>query len=146
MYQYHEINLQIETERLLLRPFIESDAEKVALYCNDEALNKGVAGLPIPYTIDHALTWFNRQKEENYSFFDFAIVDKTTSELLGSISLSNRVNQRVGELGYWIGRKIGTKVTQPKPAKQSFILHLIIKTITKSMRVISYPILILERL
>lgn len=104
MYHYNETKLQIETERLILRPFIESDAVKVAHYCNDEVLNRGVAGLPLPYTIDHAITWFNRQKEENYSFYDFAIVDKKTSELLGSISLSNRINQHVGELGYWIGR------------------------------------------
>lgn len=104
MVQFDAINLHIETERLLLRPFLLSDAEKVTYYCNDKMLNKSVANLPFPYTLDHALTWIDRQNTENYPFFDFAIVDKNTDELIGSISLSNRINQRVGELGYWIGR------------------------------------------
>ncbi len=103
MYIYHENINQIESERLILRFYKESDAEKVAYHCNNINLNKGVAGLPFPYTKDHALNWFERQKSENYPFFDFAIVIKETNELVGSISLFDRINQRIGEIGYWIG-------------------------------------------
>ncbi|WP_152655340.1 GNAT family N-acetyltransferase [Oceanobacillus sp. CFH 90083] len=106
-YSYREKAKTIETDRLLLRLFQESDAEEVAKLCNNYRLYKNTLNLPYPYSVDDALAWiknhlvhFNENKH-----FEFAIIDKSTGELYGSIALSNHPQFDNGELAYWIGEE-----------------------------------------
>lgn len=97
----------IETERLLLRPFTQDDAENVAALCNNFNVYKSVLSLPYPYTVECALSWIARH-EENFDgerMFEFAIADKHTGALYGCIGLSNVKAHKHGEMGYWIGEE-----------------------------------------
>ena len=103
---FDEINFTLETERLLLRRFVFSDADKVTHLCNNYQIYINTLSLPYPYTKDCALTWIKSHSDnfENEKLYEFAVCDKITGELYGSIALSNHKNYRNGELAYMIGQ------------------------------------------
>lgn len=75
--------------------------------CDNYNLYKGTASLPYPYTEDAAASWI-KNHEENFNsdiIYEFAITDKTTGKLYGSICLTNKKSNQNGELGYWIGEE-----------------------------------------
>ncbi|WP_332645334.1 GNAT family N-acetyltransferase [Lysinibacillus sp. 54212] len=97
----------IETERLLLRPFHESDAEDVSFMCNNYNVFKSTLNLPHPYTLDCALAWI-ADHEQNFKddrMYEFAITDKNSGKLYGAIGISNHQQFKNGEMGYWIGEE-----------------------------------------
>lgn len=60
---YSKTAKTIETERLLLRLFQESDAQAVSNYCNNYNIYKSTLNLPYPYSLECALTWIaNHEK------------------------------------------------------------------------------------
>lgn len=69
---------EIETERLILRRFVLSDADRVAQMCNDYDVYKTTLSLPHPYTRENAVQWISCHDEyfQTEHFFDFAITDK----------------------------------------------------------------------
>jgi len=95
----------ITTERLRLRPFELSDAERVSELCNNYNIYKSTLTLPHPYPIESALNWIPTHKEnfDNDKSYEFAITDKNTGVLYGAIGLSNIKSHKNGEVGYWIG-------------------------------------------
>lgn len=104
---YNQEKRTITTERLNLRPFELSDAQRVSELCNNYNVYKSTLTLPYPYPIDCALSWI-RTHEDNFNnnkFYEFAITDKSTNVLYGAIGLSNNQTHRNGELGYWIGEE-----------------------------------------
>ncbi|WP_217586243.1 GNAT family N-acetyltransferase [Lentibacillus saliphilus] len=95
----------ITTNRLTLRLFQQSDAPAVAHLCNNYNLYKSTLHLPYPYSVDDALAWIEHHEDhfnENKSY-TFAITDKESGQLYGTIGLSYKQNSNNGELGYWIG-------------------------------------------
>lgn len=96
----------IRTERLLLRPWREKDAEILQSIANHKSISK-FTRVPYPYKLKDAKKFIRdsakkrRKKEE----FCFAIVIKNTNELIGSISLV-KINwfYKWAEVGYWIGK------------------------------------------
>ena len=44
----------IETNRLIIRPFKQSDAGKIYEACNDVEITKTTLGIPFPYTLEDA--------------------------------------------------------------------------------------------
>jgi len=95
----------ILTNRLILRPFNLSDAEKVVALCNNYNVAKSTLYMPFPYSLEDAIAWINRHndwlgKDERY---EFAITDKVTGELFGGVTFFCGREGRVGGLGYWIG-------------------------------------------
>ncbi len=104
MFVYNAKNNTIETERLLLRRFVLTDAPNVAVICNTEEVYKGTLALPHPYTEDSAVWWINHQDEnfeKNY-YYDYAITDKFTGELYGCMGMGIDLNSNMGEIGYWV--------------------------------------------
>jgi len=97
----------ITTERLRLRPFELSDAERVSELCNNYNIYKSTLTLPYPYPIESALNWIPTHKEnfDNDKSYEFAITDKNTGVLYGAIGLSNIKSHKNGEVGYWIGEQ-----------------------------------------
>ncbi|MCL1911919.1 MAG: GNAT family N-acetyltransferase [Leptospirales bacterium] len=94
----------LETERLILRPWTEDDAEPLYEYAKDPRVGPSAGWLP------HVDVDESRQvirdiltSEETY-----AVVLKSTGEPVGSIGLmiGNRANLEIsaneGEIGYWI--------------------------------------------
>lgn len=104
---YNKDKKTIETGRLLLRLFKQSDAENVSIMCNNYNVYKSTLSLPYPYPIESAITWIAAH-EENFACdksYTFAITLKEDGKLLGCIDISYHKNNRNGEMGYWIGEE-----------------------------------------
>jgi ribosomal-protein-alanine N-acetyltransferase len=99
--------LELETERLLLRFFELTDAERVRELAGDKAIADTTLNIPHPYERGMAEEWISthRIKFEAGESIHFAIILKSTRELVGAIGLIIDKGFNRGELGYWIGKK-----------------------------------------
>ena len=101
----HELGETLETERLLLRPWREDDAEDCFKYAKDERVGP-IAGWPAHKDIGETMTVI---REILCAPETYAIVWKQSGEVIGSVSLMMRgvtdLTDRDDEceLGYWIG-------------------------------------------
>lgn len=104
---YNQENRTITTERLLLRPFQLSDAQRVSELCNNYNIYRSTLTLPYPYPIDCAISWIQTHEDNfnNNKSYEFAIADLSTNELYGAIGLTHNHTHRNGELGYWIAEE-----------------------------------------
>src|SRR4051794_4514561 len=99
----------LRTERLLLRPLRPEDAEAVHRLVNDWEVVRMLSQLPFPYPRDLADKWIASTLEqvERGSGYHLAITGQENGEemLIGCIGLRLDIKPRVGNLGYWIGRR-----------------------------------------
>ncbi|MFJ7666172.1 GNAT family N-acetyltransferase [Lysinibacillus sp. NPDC097195] len=104
---FNKIDKSIETERLLLRLFKDTDAQQVSHYCNNYNIYKSTLNLPFPYTLACAQTWIaNHEKHYDLDkMFEFAITDKQSGQLFGAIGISNHQQYKNGEIAYWIAEE-----------------------------------------
>lgn len=97
----------IETPRLILRPWLESDAESLYRYASDPLIGTP-AGWPPHTSVENSreiiLTVFSAPET-------YAVVLKETGEPIGCCGLvpseifhSNAIMDNDAEIGYWIGR------------------------------------------
>lgn len=96
--------IQLETERLILRVPELSDAEVIRALCGDRRVAETTLNIPYPYPDGAALAWADRARTlmmqgKRYSFM---MVDKTTVQIVGSISLWLTDGWQ-GGMGYWVG-------------------------------------------
>jgi ribosomal-protein-alanine N-acetyltransferase len=96
----------LETIRLILRPFDLSDASRVQLLAGDEAIASTTLNIPNPYEDGVAEAWIATHQKgfENGELVNFAIILRTTNELIGTIGLVIQQEHNRAELGYWIGK------------------------------------------
>ena len=101
----------LHTERLTLRPFTLDDAADVQRLAGDKDIASTTSAIPHPYKDGMAEEWINSHAEvfENGKGINLAIALKDTdeaskSELIGSISIEIDIIDKIGELGYWIGK------------------------------------------
>jgi ribosomal-protein-alanine N-acetyltransferase len=108
---YNQEENTITTDRLFLRRFELSDAQRVSELCNNYNLYKSTLNLPYPYSIECAVSWIQTHEDNlnNNRSFQFAITDKSTDELYGAIGISNNQTHKNGEFGYWIGEEYWNK-------------------------------------
>ncbi len=97
--------MNLETERLLLRPWKEEDAKD--LYKEAKNPNIGpIAGWPIHTSLENSLDIIKNVLSKEYTF---AVALKSNNKAVGSIGLmigkeSNiDINDDEAEIGYWIG-------------------------------------------
>ncbi|MEJ2355237.1 MAG: GNAT family N-acetyltransferase [candidate division WOR-3 bacterium] len=97
---------KLETERLRLRFFELSDAERVRELAGDKAISDTTLHIPYPYEKGMAQEWISthRIKFESGESMHFAIILKTTDELIGAVGLIIDKGSNRAELGYWIGK------------------------------------------
>lgn len=96
----------LSTSRLILRPFIATDASQIRELAGDVRIAEQTLGIPHPYPVEAAETWiaghstdFARGREAN-----FAITRRDGGELLGAVSLlAISVQHARAELGCWVG-------------------------------------------
>ncbi len=94
----------LETKRLLLRPWQETDAEELYKYASDPDVGP-IAGWPV-----HTSVEFSREVIKNVLSAEgtFAVVLKETGLPVGSIGIMFNANiptdENEGEIGYWIGK------------------------------------------
>ena len=94
--------MELVDEVVRLRPFTLEDAPAIATACDDPEISRYTLNIPSPYTLDDARAYLE-QCEQDWrdatGRLAFAIVDRTSGSLLGSIDV--RLGD-VGSIGYWI--------------------------------------------
>lgn len=95
----------LETERLILRPWDETDAEELYKYAKDPKVGP-IAGWPPHTSVENSREVI---KDVLSAGETYAVVLKTTKKPVGSVGLmigdkSNiEISSNEGEIGYWIG-------------------------------------------
>ena len=95
----------LETERLLLRPFQQNDSPRVHELAGEKQIAATTLNIPHPYKEGDAGKWISTLPEafDSGTAVTFAIDLQAESQLIGAIGLElNRRHER-GEMGYWIG-------------------------------------------
>ena len=90
--------MRLEDETVLLRPFEQSDVPAIVAACQDPEIPRWTS-VPSPYTEADARAWLESTEEET-----FAVVDRSSGELLGSIGV-RFLGDGTAEVGYWIAKE-----------------------------------------
>jgi ribosomal-protein-alanine N-acetyltransferase len=100
------MNLQFETERLILRPFQYSDASKVYELADDYEVARTTLSIPHPYPEGAAESWIRacEQSAKEGNSFAFAMERKEDGALLGCMSIGITKPHQRGEIAYWVGK------------------------------------------
>ncbi len=92
----------LETERLILRRLVPSDAEDMFEYSCDKNVTEYLTWSPHPdkyYTIDYIK--FVQKKYKTGDFRDWAVIDKATGKMIGTCGFTSvDLQNRRGEVGY----------------------------------------------
>ena len=97
--------MTFETERLILRPWEESDAEELYIYAKDPAIGP-ICGWPSHTSVENSREIIRTALSAPNTY---AVVLKETGKPVGSIGLmlgaqgNVKLKEREGEIGYWIG-------------------------------------------
>lgn len=95
----------LETKRLILRPWQESDAEDLYQYASSPLVGPA-AGWPVHTSVENSRAIIRDVLSAPETY---AIIDKTTERAIGSIGikLGNasilELSETEGEIGYWLG-------------------------------------------
>ena len=95
----------IQTKRLVLRPWKETDAEDLYTYAKDPAVGP-IAGWPVHTSVENCREIIRTVLSAPETY---ALIDKQTGKAIGSIGLlvgaaSNiGLPENEGEIGYWLG-------------------------------------------
>ena len=98
----------LRTERLLLRPLRAADAPALHRLVNDWAVVRNLSALPFPYPRPLADEWIEStgQQMDGGTGYHLAIAGpEEGSELVGCVGLRLDMTPRVGNVGYWVGRR-----------------------------------------
>ncbi len=116
----------IETTRLILRPFTESDEERTHQQINDPEISANTRTIPYPYPRELALEWIQKRPalwlEGKDAVFAICLREADpgaeirsetgtpteqadSSILVGAIGLQIESADQNAELGYWLGKE-----------------------------------------
>lgn len=103
--------VNVETQRLTLRPFELSDAKTVQELAGDLSVSDTTLNIPHPYKDGMAEEWISTHKPrfESGEEIVYAIVLKSSNALIGAIGLTIDKRFNRSELGYWIGKNFWHK-------------------------------------
>jgi RimJ/RimL family protein N-acetyltransferase len=93
----------IETQRLLLKPLADADAEQIVVKINTYGISKNLARVPFPYALSDAhefLVW--ARKLDGRSAFMTLRLKSAPEELIGVISYDWLEDKQHSDLGYWM--------------------------------------------
>ncbi|MBO6668613.1 GNAT family N-acetyltransferase [Parvibaculum sp.] len=93
---------ELKTERLLLRPMGEADAERLANLANNWNVARMLSRMPYPYTLDMAQDWIGRQKEMREEGEEFVYAIENGEGFVGTCGLQAHADG-THEIGYWVG-------------------------------------------
>lgn len=96
----------LQTQRLILRPFVLEDAPEVQRLAGDRAIAATTLLIPHPYKDGMAEAWIETHPAAfaKKTAVTFAIVLRATEKLCGAVGLSIDTENNSAELGYWIGQ------------------------------------------
>lgn len=93
----------IKTERLTLRPLLDSDAANISLFVGDERVAKNLSVVPHPYPEGAADSYIAYSRAEE-TRDDIWAMDKD-GQLIGIISIRPK-EDGLGDLGYWLAPQL----------------------------------------
>jgi ribosomal-protein-alanine N-acetyltransferase len=97
----------IETERLILRPYRREDAAELQRLIGERDVVARLTDVPFPYEDGMAEEWIGGRQEsfEKGNSVDLAITHREEGYLIGGTSLMN-INQpsQRAEIAYWLGK------------------------------------------
>jgi ribosomal-protein-alanine N-acetyltransferase len=95
----------LETERLLLRPYELSDAERVEQLAGHKKVAETTLHIPHPYPKGLASSWIasHQERASKGESFIFAVVVKPINDLIGTMAIRVDKEHNRGELAYWFG-------------------------------------------
>lgn len=96
----NEPTLQLETERLLLRPMLQSDFDALLLIFTDPNV---MAAFNHPlFTREQMQRWLQRNldHQDEFGYGLFSVILKETGELIGDCGLEQMDDMNAAELGY----------------------------------------------
>lgn len=98
--------LPLETERLLLRSYRQSDVEAITGLLDDPAMAALLMVIPRPFVVFDARTLIRAawRRLATGRGFDLAITLRDDDALIGSVGIALHDGGKRGELGFWIGR------------------------------------------
>jgi len=96
---------EIESERLILKPYDLSDAQRVQKIGNDKAIAE-TTFIPYPYTLQKVEDWIKNHSSlvENGDAYPFAMILKSEKQIIGTMTIRIDKEHNKGELAYWIGK------------------------------------------
>lgn len=103
--------MQIESKRLILRSYEDSDESYLVEGLNNINVAKWMAGVPFPYTENDAKKFIERAKnQDEKSKISLAIVLKENNKVIGGTEITN-INYKDGTAGggIWINEKYQKK-------------------------------------
>jgi RimJ/RimL family protein N-acetyltransferase len=96
----------LESDRLLLRPFVKRDAAEVSRLAGNPRIADMATEIPHPYPADIAQAWIATHAEEYQAGHSaiYAVMLREPAIMIGAVALLDisLVDARA-ELGYWIG-------------------------------------------
>ena len=93
------------TSRLLLRPFAEADAARLAELGGDRAIADTTISVPHPFTRSFASSWIARRNLAADRQLTRAICHRDNAELVGYVGVVDMDREHaLGELSFWVGR------------------------------------------
>lgn len=112
--------MQLETERLILRPWLEADAEDLYEYAKDPEVGP-IAGWPVHTSVENSreIIRDTLMTEETY-----AVCRKSDGKPIGCAGLSVGKNSNLklpeteAEIGYWLGRPFWGNGLIPEAARE----------------------------
>ena len=90
----------LETERLVLRPPVPDDMDRLVDLIGDYEVSKWLARVPWPYRHDHALQWLEIANDADGDDLTLAIANG--DGLIGGIGLASVRTKP--NIGYWLGK------------------------------------------
>ena len=95
----------LETERLVLRPFVISDAQEVQRLAGDRSIADTTLHVPHPYGDGVAEEWISTHSSKYTSgdLATFAVIQRSDDCLVGTVGITISQAFKRADLGYWIG-------------------------------------------
>ncbi len=104
MEQVQDFWIELETDRLLLRPYKMSDAGQIAVLLNNPDVSRWTVNIPYPYSQQDAEAFIEKVIESwsEGAGVTFAITVKGSEDPIGACGADLREAGEY-ELGYWLG-------------------------------------------
>ena len=93
------MRVRIETERLILRPFVPEDYEAAFKWCGDPDVNEYMI-YPLYKSAEDVKTWLESRNLDEPDNYDLGIELKESGELIGSGGLVYNAKRDVWVVGY----------------------------------------------
>jgi [ribosomal protein S5]-alanine N-acetyltransferase len=101
-----QVQPELRTGRLLLRPFRRSDSTRVTELAGEREVALNTLNVPHPYERHHAEDWIGSHpgQFERRESVTYAVTLREEGVLIGAVGLILDHANEVAELGYWIGK------------------------------------------